>query len=64
MRINKVKLSLYLTNHAPTFLTSQLDGSEWLASSSCHFTPREKAPDTHWKGSWVGPGAYLGAVDR
>jgi hypothetical protein len=30
---------------APPFLTSALDGGEWLASSPCRFTP-----GTHWIG--------------
>jgi len=29
-------------------LTSVLDGGEWPASHSGHFTPREKAPGTPW----------------
>jgi hypothetical protein len=32
------------------FLTSALDGGEWPASHSGHFTPRERAPGTHWIG--------------
>jgi hypothetical protein len=36
-------------------LTSALDGGEWSA-------PRERAPDTHWIGGWVGPRADLDAV--
>jgi hypothetical protein len=35
-----------------TFLTSEFDGGEWLAS---RFNPRERAPGTHWIGDWVGP---------
>jgi hypothetical protein len=34
-----------------TFLTSTLDGGEWSASRLGRFTPREKAPGTHWIGS-------------
>jgi hypothetical protein len=26
------------------------------------YTPREKAPSTHWIGGWVGPGVYLDAM--
>jgi len=33
-----------------TFLTFILDGGEWLASCSSSFTPRERAPGTHWIG--------------
>jgi len=43
-------------------LTSALDGAEWSASRLCCFTPRERAPGTHWLGSWVGPRAILDAV--
>jgi hypothetical protein len=41
------------------FLTSALDGGEWSASRTGRFTPRERAPDTHWIGGWVGPRAGL-----
>jgi hypothetical protein len=41
------------------FLTSALDGSEWLPSRPGRFTPRERAPGTHWIGVWVGPIASL-----
>jgi hypothetical protein len=44
------------------FLTSTLDGGEWSASRSGRFTPRERAPDNHWIGSWVGPRAVLDVV--
>jgi hypothetical protein len=44
------------------FLTSALDGGEWLASCSGHFTPREKAHDAHWIGGWLGPRTVLDAV--
>jgi hypothetical protein len=43
-------------------LTSALDGGEWSASRPGRFTPREKAPGTHWIGDWVGPRAVLDAV--
>jgi hypothetical protein len=35
------------------FLTSALVGGEWSASRRSRFTPRERAPDTHWVGGWV-----------
>jgi hypothetical protein len=44
------------------FLTSVLDWSEYSASLPGHFTPREKAPGTHWIGGWVGSRAGLDAV--
>jgi len=39
------------------FLTSALDLGEWSASRPGRFTPRERAPGTHWIGGWVGSGA-------
>jgi hypothetical protein len=36
-------------------LTSALDGGEWSASRPGRFTPRERAPGTHWIRGWVGP---------
>jgi len=43
-------------------LTSALEGGEW--SASCHgcFTPKGRAPGTHWLGGCVGPRAVLDAV--
>jgi hypothetical protein len=35
-------------------LTPALDGGEWSASRTGHFTPRERAPGTHWIGGWGG----------
>jgi hypothetical protein len=45
-------------------LTSALNGSEWSASRPDRFTPRERAPGTHWIGGWVGTRAVLDAVVR
>jgi hypothetical protein len=45
-----------------TFLTSALDGVQWLASCAGSFIPRERVPDTHWIGGWVGPRVVLDAV--
>jgi hypothetical protein len=48
---------------APTYpLTSVLDGGRWSASRPDRFTPRERAPGTHWIGGWIGPRAVLDAV--
>jgi hypothetical protein len=44
------------------FLTSKLDEDEWSASRTGRFTPRERVPDTHWIGDWMGPRAVLYAV--
>jgi hypothetical protein len=43
-------------------LTSALDGGEWSASRPGRFTPRERAPGTHWIGGWVDARAVLDAV--
>jgi hypothetical protein len=45
-------------------LTSALDGCEWSVSRSSRFTPRERAPGTHWIGCSVGPRAVLDAVAK
>jgi hypothetical protein len=49
----------YSSTHS---LTSERDGGEWSASRPGRFTPRERAPGTHWIGGWVGPRAVLDAV--
>jgi hypothetical protein len=43
-------------------LTSALDGGELSASRHGSFTPRKRAPGTHWIGGWVGSRAFLDAV--
>jgi hypothetical protein len=50
---------MYSSTHA---LTSALDEGDWSASRPGRFTPRERAPGTHWIGGWVGPRAVLDAV--
>jgi len=37
-----------------TFLTLALGGHEWSASCPSHFTPKGRAPGTHWIGGWIG----------
>jgi hypothetical protein len=49
----------YSSTHS---LTSALDGGESSASSPGRFTPRERDPDTHCIGGWVGPRTVLDAV--
>jgi hypothetical protein len=44
----------------PLFLTSALDGSEWSASRSDRFTPREGARTTHW----MAPRGGLNSVEK
>jgi hypothetical protein len=46
---------------APSFLTSELDGGEWSASSPCRFTAGESTPGTQRIEGWVGSRAGLGA---
>jgi len=41
------------------FLTLALDGGKWSASVSGQFTPKVKAPSTHWIGGRVKPRASL-----
>jgi hypothetical protein len=48
----------YSSTHS---LTSALDGGELSASRTGRFTPRERAPGTHWIGGWVGTRAGLEA---
>jgi hypothetical protein len=44
------------------FLTLELVGGEWSASSPGRFTPGERTPGTHWIGGWVDLRAGLGDV--
>jgi hypothetical protein len=55
-------MNLILFTYCTHSLTSALDGGEWSASRASCFTPREKAPGTHWIGGWVGPRAVLDLV--
>jgi hypothetical protein len=50
---------MYSSTHS---LNSALDGGEWSASRPGRFTPRERAPGTHWVGGWVGSRAVLDAM--
>jgi hypothetical protein len=49
----------YSSTHSST---SALGGGEWSASRPYRFTPKERAPGTHWLGGWVGPRTVLDAV--
>jgi hypothetical protein len=49
---------------APLFLTSTLDGVEWLASRPCRFAAGERAPETHWVRGWVVPRTGLDTVEK
>jgi hypothetical protein len=46
------------------FLTSALAGGEWSASGPCRFITEERAPGTHWIGSWVDPRARLDNMEK
>jgi hypothetical protein len=46
------------------FLTSTQVGSVWSDSRLGHFTPGERAPDTHGTGSWAGPRISMGNVGK
>jgi hypothetical protein len=48
----------------PSFLTSALVGGEWSVSRPGRFIPRERAPGTHWIGSWVRLRAGLDGVEK
>jgi hypothetical protein len=50
---------MYNSTH---YLTSALDGGEWLASLPGRFIPSKTAPGTHWIGGWVGLRAVLETV--
>jgi len=43
-------------------LTLTLDEDEWSASLPGYFTPRERAPHTHWIGGWLGSRSGLDKV--
>jgi len=72
----QVKLFLWLTTHHSmktyggvdmylhVFLTSVVDGGEWSASRSSHFTPGEEIPVIHWIGDWVDHRANVDVVVR
>jgi hypothetical protein len=45
-------------------MTSAPDGGERSASRPSRLTPRERAPDTHCIGGWVGPRASLDAMEN
>jgi hypothetical protein len=50
--------------HIRIFLTAALAGGHWSDSHTCHFTPGERGPGTHWIGSWVGLRAGLDDVEK
>jgi hypothetical protein len=44
-------------------LDSEIVGSEWSALHPGRFTPGERAPDSQWIGSWMGPRFGLYGVE-
>jgi hypothetical protein len=51
----------YSSTHS---LTSALDGCEWSVSRPSRFTPRERAPGTHWLEGRVSPRPGLDTVSK
>jgi hypothetical protein len=49
---------------APHILNIGIDGSEWSASRSGHFTPGERSPGARWIGGYVGRRAGLKLVEK
>jgi hypothetical protein len=65
--LETIWIHLYLSTvevqrHA--FLIAASEGGEWSASRTGDFIPRERTPDAHWIGGWLGPRAGLNAVER
>jgi hypothetical protein len=48
----------------PHFLDLGTIGGEWSTSRPCRFTPRERAPGTHWTGGWVDLRAGLDDLEK
>jgi hypothetical protein len=49
---------------APRILELSTRWDEWSVSRPDFFTPRERAPITHWIGGCVGPSAGLDAIPK
>jgi hypothetical protein len=62
--LNWISTMLWRCMEKDIFLTLALVRGEWSASHPSHFTPRERAPGTHWIGGWVGPRTNLDCVER
>jgi hypothetical protein len=48
----------------PHILNSTLVAGEWSISRPCYFTPRKRAPGTHWIGGWVDLRASMDDVEK
>jgi hypothetical protein len=46
------------------FLTAALVGGKWPAPNPGRYSPRERAPSTHWIRVLVGPKAGMGEADK
>jgi hypothetical protein len=62
--IKHYAMKAYGNVHIHIFLTSALAGGEGSVSHPGLFTSGERAPGTHWIGSWVGPRAGLEDVEK
>jgi hypothetical protein len=49
---------------APPFLTSALDGGEWLDSLPGPLYPRINSHRVRFIGNWMGPEARLGVMEK
>jgi hypothetical protein len=50
--------------YSSTIPDLSISWSEWSASYTSWFTPRKRAPGTHWTGGWVDPRAGLDDVEK
>jgi hypothetical protein len=48
----------------PCFLDLSTSWRWWWASCPCCFTPKERAPGTHWIGAWLVPIAGLDNIEK
>jgi hypothetical protein len=56
-------MKAYEKRYSPRYsLTSALYWGERSASRPGRLTPKQRAPDSHWIGGWVGPRTVLDAV--
>jgi hypothetical protein len=51
-------------NISPSFLTSSLDGGEWLALQPRRFAPGDRALNTLWIRGWVNSEASVNVMEE